>query len=512
MNVEPEATEGTEVTTLIQLSKVIDAVYDSVSSDWLPDYSGTTAESILADTVTEPVPPAAATESLLSAAVTESIFSAAVTKTISTSTTRTTTSTITVTGSDNPAKFWDQIRSKLPDNFTLAYPNPSKPWKEWKEWKQWKLEHQYKIRFSRPAFQLPHIRLDLGVVSVFVIGIVLALIILYSSQVLAWIKRRRSRTLRRFWKHFWQTNSWPRFWNLVEHHILGSATIPWGPWNAGTIAAHCGDKQVLTDLVRCGIIPLSIRPGGTVAYQVRKANFDLWNWQWPEYVHSNGRAYFDFVVPFPEGYVRNNPRDRENQVFRRFMTGLQNLERGGFQGLVNISKYNCVRTGNGYVAHNVPGFTNVSHFTSYHGPPIRQILLERGTRALLPVLHYFRRARDLVPGVGTGLLGLDHFMTNPMLSAPLLYYNPHAIVHIERWSGPEQPLEGIVHGLTLAAGAQYLYDVQVLATSLGDLRRDINGRTQEFVSWEQSGRPSPADGHDSGDDSPPPLLALGRRL
>jgi hypothetical protein len=121
-------------------------------------------------------------------------------------------------------------------------------------------------------------------------------------------------TLRLQLREAWRTDHWPPLLALTEQWVHGS--IPWGPWNADSIAKRWPHKGYIKRLCRAGIIPLYIRNGGIMQFQISNLKIDGWKFILPEYERSNGRAHFDFILPCPWGMSQTSQELPELDIAR----------------------------------------------------------------------------------------------------------------------------------------------------------------------------------------------------
>ncbi|KAH7119605.1 hypothetical protein B0J11DRAFT_64438 [Dendryphion nanum] len=300
-----------------------------------------------------------------------------------------------------------------------------------------------------------------------------------------------------YWRRVWQTPTWSGFWALSERYIFGSA-VPWGPWDVTSIKDLWEDQESLHDLLRWGILPMAIRPGGLMSYKVKEFRMGPRGLEWPEYIHSKGRAYIQFIVPYPNGHGTDiNP---DYDTFRwKFMQCLNALPTN-YPVNISISKYNCAleegeeapasdassrpsQVDDDYVPGTNPTGGNLrdlipegqmDHFAFFaSNPPPSHQPLEVGTRVHHTLQHFFKKPQVIIDGVGLRMIALQSFTRWPEQVMPLVYFSEYAVVHIEARDTEAYRLDQVVRNLAWEAGAIELRSMTQLSDRFARLMQEI---------------------------------------
>lgn len=247
----------------------------------------------------------------------------------------------------------------------------------------------------------------------------------------------------------WMTSRWPPFVGMVEQWIYGK--IPWGPWDASSIQSRWPDKRCLKRLIRTGIVPLYIQEGGLRTYQKRKGKMFGWDVTWPTYVRSKGRAYFDFVMLFPNGNLTQSI-PMLDQTRKDFREALKQQK----QHAVTISFWHGGKH---------------SDLTEYSVLKPSTEFLEGGAEATFKLWLPFKSGKVITPGRGQQKkLDLRDFLRedrNLKTAMPLLSLWPFAVVRVEALDYNPVRLDEFVFRLARNADLKEIWTEKHLSRELG---------------------------------------------
>ncbi|KAF2742771.1 hypothetical protein M011DRAFT_481393 [Sporormia fimetaria CBS 119925] len=223
---------------------------------------------------------------------------------------------------------------------------------------------------------------------------------------------------------------------LVEQWIYGR--IPWGPWDASYIQHHWPDKRFMKRLIRCGIIPLDIREGGTVTYQEEEEATRGWRAAFPVIVKSRSRPYFEFLVIHPDA-MRGMPR--LNKARMRFLKDLSTQER---------FPITMVRFPDSALKEGTLEDCSLRTPTE---------CLAVGKRSRLPFLlpfksDFVRKAGGTLKDSETVPLHLKDHVQSPLNDMPLVACRDHTVIRVESLRGETERLDEFVYQIAFEAGLE----------------------------------------------------------
>ncbi|PSN75180.1 hypothetical protein BS50DRAFT_643853 [Corynespora cassiicola Philippines] len=230
------------------------------------------------------------------------------------------------------------------------------------------------------------------------------------------------------YKFLWDTSDWRILVGLTELSLFN--LLPWTPFFPPNppSATHWPDKSYLQRLLRRGIIPLELQDGGVSTQRASPPsyalNLGLATLHIPRWLQSKKRAYFTFLVPYPEGYDRA-PLPLHDSGRRTFIDALLNDAEKRYGAVVRHLGRRTVQ--------------------SRPGPP--HLALEVGAEAPLEVLLPFLPDRVVRMGLGGEVGPVGECVREGVGVPPLLERGEVAVVRVEARHFGKKRLDEWVYGL-----------------------------------------------------------------